>query len=147
MAAQPPEAPEDGRILDPTPDSADIDRGITPITAVSPAKRTGALALAGVAMAVGIIWVNAGSGSRNDDSALMTRNAHADRPDSKARQVVDYEAPREPAKVAGPPQLAPPPAGAPCGGALGSIAGTASPSGGGASWGGPATLAGSRGAS
>src|SRR3546814_3774610 len=76
MAAQPPEAPEDGQILDPTPDSADIDRGITPITDASPAKSTGALALAGAAMVIGIIWVNADSGSSNDDSEPMKRSEH-----------------------------------------------------------------------
>lgn len=111
MAAQPPEAPAEGRILDPTPETADVDRGITPVTALSPAKRTGALAMAGVAMAIGIIWVNAGGrGGSDGQSALMTRNANADRPDSKARQVVDYEASRAPTAVPGPPQLVPPPA-------------------------------------
>lgn len=112
MASQPPETPPSGRILDPTPEAADIDRGITPVTAISPAKRTGALALAGVAMVIGIIWVNSGTSRNNGESALMTRNANADRPDSKARQVVAYEPPRETgAGTQPPPQLVPPPDG------------------------------------
>ncbi|MFD1960558.1 hypothetical protein ACFSHP_19635 [Novosphingobium panipatense] len=66
--------------------------------------------LAGVAMVIGIIWVNSGTSRNNGESALMTRNANADRPDSKARQVVAYEPPRVTGTgIQPPPQLVAPP--------------------------------------
>lgn len=110
MATQPPEPNSTVRAIDATPEAADIDRGITPVSAISPAKRTGALAIAGAAMLVGIIWVNSsGHGGDGTESALMTRSSGADRADEKARQVVSYEAPRETKPGPGqPPQLVPP---------------------------------------
>lgn len=96
--------------LDVTPEATEIDRGITPVAAMTPARRNGAIAFAGAAMMVGIIWVNSGEKrDANADTALV-KGVNADRPDARARQLVDYEAPRDKdgAAGAGPPQLVPP---------------------------------------
>lgn len=105
MTSIPPATPP---TLDVTSEAADIDRGITPVSALSPTRRNGAIAFAGAAMMVGIIWAN--SGEKRDTSAesALVRGPNADRPDSRARQTVEYEAPREKGKADGPPQLIPP---------------------------------------